>query len=261
MEIVKPLKGNSGCKILLMQKGNDLFVRKSSSSVEYNERLKDQFVKQNNFIDSSVFSPKTLSSGMHEDLFYFDMEYIQGESLCEFISNRNPNESVALINKIKKIYKTVNFSEVNRLVNEKISKLKHTSIAYDKILDYCADFDWNSLKISYCHGDLSLENIIIKDKKIYFIDFLDSFVDSMYIDLSKMILDLQFGWSWRFNNNFPFVKNTIILDSIKESLDPTEDSMINRLISLHLLRMLPYCSNNRTKTFIQKSLSTIENSL
>ena len=47
-------------------------------------------------------------------------------------------------------------------------------------------FNWGKVYKSPCHGDLTLENIIItEDKKLCLIDFLDSFYNSWMIDIAN----------------------------------------------------------------------------
>ena len=59
-------------------------------------------------------------------------------------------------------------------------------------------FDFSNVPLSYCCGDLTLENIMLDDnKQIYLIDFLDSFYDSWMIDVAKLLQDLELHWSYR----------------------------------------------------------------
>ena len=81
--LVKKLKGHSGCKVEL-HIDKDLerkFVRKISPNIEYNNRLKSQMKKQLLFRDAVLKTPKIYNFGTHDNMFYFDMEYISG---CTF---------------------------------------------------------------------------------------------------------------------------------------------------------------------------------
>ena len=82
------LGGYSGCKILLIEEesGCGGFVRKISSSKDYNIRLIEQKEKQKVFSSVIVRVPSVLDDGYTEDgLYYFDMEYIRGIALSERI--------------------------------------------------------------------------------------------------------------------------------------------------------------------------------
>lgn len=84
---ITDLGGHSGCKILLCEnEDNTVFVRKISGSADYNHRLKVQAEKQASYKSDSIKVPAVLGQGMTEDsLFYFDMEYVQGITLSEYM--------------------------------------------------------------------------------------------------------------------------------------------------------------------------------
>ena len=52
------------------------------------------------------------------------------------------------------------------------------------------------LPINICHGDLTLCNILIKNKEknIFLIDFLDSFLESPIVDMVKIRQDTKYKW-------------------------------------------------------------------
>lgn len=58
-------------------------------------------------------------------------------------------------------------------------------------------YPWDCVLHSECHGDLTLENMIIVKDNIYLIDFLDSFYDSWQIDYAKILQDIELYWHYR----------------------------------------------------------------
>ena len=75
--------GLSGCKLELLDNSS---LRKYSSSMEYNSRLSSQIEKQklfSNFILKNIDTPKIYDVNQDE-LYYFDMEYIHGESFYDY---------------------------------------------------------------------------------------------------------------------------------------------------------------------------------
>ena len=177
MKVIKQLKGNSGCGVFLIEdEERGLVVRKIAGSSLYSARLEQQYFKQKSFSHNLVKAPKIFKSGVNNDLFYFDMEYVKGESFHNFISTHTPAESLTILKSIFSIYK------------------------------------------------------------------------------SKVFSDLMFGWSWRKKNNFPFVKNIIILQELQANLTHAEKELHKRLICLHLLRALPYSKDALTEDFLKKSL-------
>ena len=53
---------------------------------------------------------------------------------------------------------------------------------------------------SFCHGDLTFANIIFHSNRLYFIDFLDSFIDSYLIDFAKLKQDLFYFWNLKIQS-------------------------------------------------------------
>ena len=80
---ITDLGGHSGCKVKLIEDTNKVFVRKITANAEYNNRLKKQMEKQEAYNNELLKAPKIYSYGIENELFYFDMEYIQGITLAE----------------------------------------------------------------------------------------------------------------------------------------------------------------------------------
>jgi thiamine kinase-like enzyme len=137
-------------------------------------------------------------------------------------------------------------------VEEKITDL-HLSTKYQVFKDYCLDYDWQKINKSYSHGDLTFENIIIRDGEIFFIDFLDSFTSSRVLDYSKLMQDIASAWSWRENTQSPFI-NLLLLDNIlKESVSTNILTASHKMLILNLLRIIPY-SSKKEEEFLYTSL-------
>ena len=83
------LIGHSGCEVLLICENGISKVRKISKDIEYNHRLKLQCEKQKKFKDSVILAPKVYSQGYIKELFYFDMEYVNGIKFNDFIKNNS----------------------------------------------------------------------------------------------------------------------------------------------------------------------------
>lgn len=234
------MSGHSGCQIFHISDKNGSRVRKVSSNLKYNERLKRQMVKQDLFNSSKIKKPNVIRSGFDKDgLFYFDMEYINGISFFEYIEK---NDIPSIKNKFEKILEYI--SENNEIgdnvssnIKEKIKSLQLPD-KYSFYKDYCLDYDWNKINKSYCHGDLTFENIIIFDENIYFIDFLDSFTDTKLIDYSKIYQELYSFWSFR-NKPKKFNIKYVILDEMI-LLEEYQRQAALRLLILNLLRIIPY---------------------
>ena len=258
--VIKQLKGHSGCKVTLYKKGNNRFVRKVSSSPSYNERLRRQMYKQASFESSHIKTPKILNSGEEKDLFFFDMEYIGGVTFSNYISSTTIQNSDLIMEKLLWLVDQGNDGN-DDFTNAIHDKIQHITdkVAFDgeSYKSYCLDFDWTNISIGACHGDLTFENILIYKSQIYLIDFLDSFVNTKYIDISKLLQDVMLLWSWRNSEKFPLVKNIYMYDKIMSRLDDKEKEIVKRLLVLNLLRILPY-ANEQSWTLVRDSLSFLK---
>jgi len=199
--------GLSGCKLNIL---SDNVIRKYSANQDYNNRLSVQIDKQNFFskrIFSNIDTAKIIKK-YNDELIYFDMEYIIGCNYREYFSvtSKKKIEKIFiaideyfdfLINNSKKYKPDVAKGKIkNKLLNFNNSQyyfLIEFAVNYlDKI-----DVD---IKKSFCHGDLTMTNILFHSQKIYLIDFLDSYIDTFVLDLIKLKQDLYYHWVLKIND-------------------------------------------------------------
>tara|TARA_R110000824_G_scaffold283247_2_gene471629 strand:- start:7917 stop:8744 length:828 start_codon:yes stop_codon:yes gene_type:complete len=266
MQLIRELTGNSGCKIHLFLKNEVFFVRKTSKDINYNERLVNQFHKQVSFNNLKVKTPVILEAGYSGGLFYMDMEYTSGLPLNDFVTQNHPRMCSKIISLILQRNQSCKFTPNTKKLKNKIKTIASQLVAESsfstnlvkechKKLTQLYDKNWSNLDLSFCHGDLTFENVIIRDNEVYLIDFLDSFVDNHLLDASKLIMDLIIGWSWRYSDNIPYVKNSLILSNIYKLYPDKDVDLIHKFIFLHLLRMYPYTSCLISKNKIELGLS------
>ena len=253
------MNGHSGCKVLLCEKNGKKYVRKISSSKEYNSRLKLQMQKQNDFNDFTLKVPKIYESGSVSDLFYFDMEFISGIPFHNYISLNSIDNIIPIIEKISNFLQKIPtyYADVTLDINNKVYSLKkNIPPSMLRYCDYCLDYDWSNTPESQSHGDLTFENILIYRNQVYFIDFLDSFIETKYIDYSKLLQDILLMWSWRNDEKTPFIKNMYLYNKILSDLSPHQIEITRRLLMLGLLRIVPY-SDKKTLNFLENKLQYI----
>jgi tRNA A-37 threonylcarbamoyl transferase component Bud32 len=246
--IIKQMTGHSGCKVFLCEENNQKYVRKISSSVDYNDRLQKQMKKQLLFRDSVLKVPKIYATGFEEGKLYFDMEFIKGVTFSNFISTNSPNNALPIFEKIIAYLGRQGHHETNVTSNieKKIESLTRSLESdYSKYFNYCLAFDWRKISTSMCHGDLTFENIIVYKSDIYLIDFLDSFIESKYVDYSKLLQDIILAWSWRNNVSPPIIKCMFLYSNLCKNLSGVEIEMTKRLLILNILRIIPYADENR----------------
>lgn len=272
--ITTELGGHSGCRILLCEpEDGNPFVRKISKDIDYNKRLINQKQKQENFKSSSIKVPLVLADGYtNSGHYYFDMEYIHGNTLAEYIKSIEISKVGEVVRKI-----ITGMSETSKdgVVEEerftnKITELGGQLFALEndvvnKALGLLKKHDWSLFSGSYCHGDLTLENIIIRNNDVYLIDFLDSFYDCWILDMGTLLQDAQLLWSYRHEENLSIntiirlmVFRDILIDEVKRVLGDEYIEIYYALL-LKIVRIYPYISdeetyiylNNKTKQLVE----------
>lgn len=265
METFK-LVGHSGCHLEVKEVNGKLVVIKTAKDKAYSERLKKQHEKQKGFRSKSFLTPLPLNSHYNEDgLFEFSMEYINGATLAEHLKKMaifsieeiaekflslipaeyhiDPDAKEIFVAKIKEIQ-----SKVDPTGNPALQKAFETLVAYQ----------WEYCIAGYCHGDMTLENVIWQDGDLYLIDFLDSFYDSWMIDIAKILFDVECLWSYRHelptdvNLNIRllifkrFIKQRVL--SLKEG-----EAVLNtiyHMVLMHLVRIFPYTQDEATRNYL-----------
>ncbi|MGM9926751.1 MAG: phosphotransferase [Bacillus sp. (in: firmicutes)] len=266
------LGGHSGCKIYLIESDDGRnFVRKISKDKDYNSRLQAQCNKQARYIGSKIKAPKVLRSGVtDEDLFFFDMEYVQGITLAEYIRNIEIGKIKGLVDALVENIdkeKYVRKNEANTIFIKKFSdlqlKLAGNNIVIDEALNLLMSHDWSQFSRSFCHGDMTLENIIVKNDELYFIDFLDSFYDSYLMDFGTLLQDVQVMWSYRKDKNVDMnlilrliVFRDLFIDSICEKNESLVKEVYFALLQ-KLVRILPYTNDELTWKFLLKKIKLV----
>jgi serine/threonine protein kinase len=265
MTKIKDLKGLSGCVVELFEDNfGRYFVKKTSADTSYNNRLKAQLSKQRLFENNYIKAPQVYDEGYDEQgKFFFLMEYISGVTFAEYINIYPFSQSVhffkmilegALGNNSKTFLKSV--TEIRLKIND----LKGKISGYIEWFEYLENNVPDSIPHSLTHGDLTFENIIISSKgEIYYIDFLDSFIDSPYIDLGKLNQELSMNWSIRNSDpdNFLLIKYNKLFKYFSEFCSANKFIRHLDFFSiLTLLRILPYSNTPSELKLINNCLNT-----
>ena len=272
---ITDLGGHSGCKILLCEKNNnEIFVRKISSDKNYNKRLAVQAKKQETYSNPNIKVPKVLQTGYTDDgLFYFDMEYVQGITMAEYIKTieigkvRSICESI-VNNIVSRDSENTDFDE--SIFTTKIASLKEklqpqNNPVINDAIELLNKHSWKRFRKTQCHGDLTLENIIVKDNQLYLIDFLDSFYDCWIMDISTIMQDVQTMWSYRHDEEAEIntklrllVFRDILMDTVKR-VSPEDYLEVYYALLLKLIRIFPYTKDKETYDFLNDKTKSIIN--
>ena len=206
-----------------------------------------------------------------EGLFYFDMEYIQGITMAEYMNTIE-------IGKVKEIVESIiadiipenneNPEVEEKIFRDKILSLKgklsyrNNTIIYDA-LDLLSNYAWKNFTKSICHGDMTLENIIVKNGQLYLIDFLDSFYDCWILDVSTLLQDVQTLWSYRFQQEINIntlirlkVFRDVLMDEVKKKTEKSVMDVYYALL-LKLIRIYPYTKDEKTYEFLNEKTKMV----
>ena len=269
-ELIKSLSGHSGCNLNLYKDNDKIFLRKDAGNISYNRRLKKQFIKQKKFNLDKVKTPKIFEYGINEDgVFYFDMEYINGITLSEYMKQIKIKEIVDLVTLLFEalpIKQGVISTKAQNVFQNKISdletKLDTSNANIKQSLLVLKEYDFSKVPLSSCCGDLTLENIIINMRGgAYVIDLLDSFYNSWMVDVAKLLQDIELGWSYRkqvrdFGLNLRLATaKQALFDNIL-SLEDGQIYLITiyHILLLNILRIYPYTKDKLTLDFLDNSL-------
>ena len=258
------LQGHSGCELKITPEGN---IRKVSSSVGYNGRLIIQAKKQDDFDGSLGISvPKVLSISTESDLYSFDMEYIRADTFSKFLFHedfttvRMEFERILLF--IKQSIKHEDYVDVTEEIYKKTASLTINMDA--NIRSFLRKIESTKLIApkGYCHGDLTFENILIA-KDMYFIDFLDSFIETPLIDMAKISQELNVYWSYRNASkiNGSIVSKMCGLNNLfmcmVDELGLEFKKTYRYLEILNLMRILPYTHDVRTYMLLKRAINKL----
>ena len=255
--------GLSGCSLELI---NDRVLRKYSPTTDYNSRLLSQADKQvvfGNRIYKNIDAPKVYDTQQN----YFDMEYIAGKSFEEFFSSASVNDVEFVVSTLFDYFDTListarSFDATNKILT-KIDSLKEKS-SHKKYIEFLRKYVEDNRIIvphTFCHGDLTFANIIFHKNRLFFIDFLDCYVDTFLSDLVKLKQDLHHLWAVR---NQDVYSNRIhqIYQYIWDKLEVRYESFMNEsfhiLDVMNALRIEPYLTSDDQRVILEGIVKSTE---
>ena len=255
--------GLSGCSLELI---NDRVLRKYSPTTDYNSRLLSQADKQVVFGDriyKNIDAPKVYDMQKN----YFDMEYIAGKSFEEFFSSASVNDVEFVVSTLFDYFDTListarSFDATNKILT-KIDSLKEKS-SHKKYIEFLRKYVEDNRIIvphTFCHGDLTFANIIFHKNRLFFIDFLDCYVDTFLSDLVKLKQDLHHLWAVH-NQDVYSVRIHQIYQYIWDKLEVRYESFMNEsfhiLDAMNALRIEPYLTSDDQRVILEGIVKSTE---
>jgi tRNA A-37 threonylcarbamoyl transferase component Bud32 len=257
---LKKIFGNSGCNIKVYVKNSNFTVIKKSTNKVNSNRLEKQFKKIKKFkkFSKKISIPKLYNFGRINNYFFYEMEFINGELLSEYLIANPFLDSIKIFNQIFQFIKKNKLNSFKNLENEKkilekidnlaiIFKEKKLYYKYKFIFKFLKKQNWSNIASSSCHGDLTLENIIIKRNNVYIIDLSENFIESYYLDYSKILFDFISNWSFRNNHNVSHLQyyslRKEIIKKILNNFSFKEKIKLKCFVLLDFLRVISYTNN------------------
>tara|TARA_R100001443_G_scaffold39845_1_gene53249 strand:+ start:1664 stop:2563 length:900 start_codon:yes stop_codon:yes gene_type:complete len=254
--------GLSGCKLELV----DGLLRKHSPYAEYDSRLIAQAEKQIVFskrIYKNIEAPK-----VHEmEVYWFDMDYVSGQNFEEFFSTASINDVEFVVLTLFEYFDTListarNFDASNKIL-KKIDKLKEKTshpIYLEFLRKYVKD---NQIIVphTFCHGDLTFANIIFHKNRLFFIDFLDCYVDTFLSDLVKLKQDLYHLWAVKNQNSYSIRIHQIykyLWDKLEDRYSSYMGKSFQVLDAMNALRIEPYLTSKRQNVILEGIVKSTE---
>jgi tRNA A-37 threonylcarbamoyl transferase component Bud32 len=224
------LKGFSGSKIQVIRSGQKTFVRKTAKDRSHNNRMQKEIEKMRRLSEISECSndfkiPNIQSVRENDDgLMVYELDFIPGESLDHCLYKLNSEKIKFFAKKIGKIIETISeksstsetnqhdfiLQKFNELISELNKKKDYTNLVTELFNEYKEKI--KNLKIdkisphnkpTFCHGDLSLDNIIItRQNQMYLIDPLHNDFENFMWDYAKVFQSSMTHWNLIKYNNF-----------------------------------------------------------
>ena len=255
--------GLSGCSLELI---NDRVLRKYSPTTDYNSRLLSQADKQvvfGNRIYKNIDAPKVYDTQEN----YFDMEYIAGKSFEEFFSSASVNDVEFVVSTLfdyfDTLISTARSFDATKQILTKIDSLKEKS-SHKKYIEFLRKYvEDNKIIVphTFCHGDLTFANIIFHKNRLFFIDFLDCYVDTFLSDLVKLKQDLHHLWAVH-NQDVYSVRIHQIYQYIWDKLEIRYESFMNEsfhiLDVMNTLRIEPYLTSDDQRVILEGIVKSTE---
>lgn len=282
------IKGHSGCLIDIIDKDDKLYVKKSSLDNKYFERLYKQGEKQQNDISaehSGIKVPTIYENKKSNDEAYILMDYIYAKNFVDYFENASSED---INNFIKKFINYIN-DEFEQCEKENISKNKFIT-KFESVVDNCmknnllCDPEFKDdmismlnkartvfimlpqeleISIGKCHGDLTFSNILFTTNKMYFIDYLDSFIETPVQDIVKLRQDTHYLWSLQmYDKKYDPIRIKMIFDYIDNKIDEyfkennkEYETYYFAFQLMNILRILPYVKEIKVRDFLMKHLN------
>ncbi|HXS07136.1 MAG TPA: phosphotransferase [Rhizomicrobium sp.] len=265
-------QGHSGARVEFHPDAK--LVRKTAAAPHANDRLQAQSEKQRRLFMLGLPFPRVLAERVNkEGCAEFDMQYLPGRSLADAVSKAaifDPGTVVKSVERMMWLFApAAGLPLAPHFFQNKIRAIaQEASGDVRQAAARLSALNWRGIPESPCHGDLTLENMLITTAKtVAFIDCDEAWVSSYWLDFGKLFQDIEGHWCLR-RLYAPQVPQAQRVNAIQK-MEPlgrafralaarTDTVLLERLpqlAALGLLRAIPYAKDPDTIAFICKRIA------
>lgn len=260
---VRLLSGLSGARVYLMtQDGRRWFVRKAAAQADGSPRLRRQAEKQKAWLahgDDLVRTPRILHEGEIEGRYFFDMDAVRGVDGVTYLRSADYDGVKEFTNRLCRYLTQVAAapplcdSTSRDLFDALFSRICAVQAATSRLgSDDAAAVllglervrKHGNLPPTWCHGDMTLENILVDEQGgIWAFDLLDAPYEHYWQDVAKLHQDLEGGWYLRHQPPIARCVTEFVGRRLQETtvqLDPDYAVLHPVLMAATFIRILPY---------------------
>lgn len=264
--------------------GGEYFVHKVATSGHQSLRLNAQRQKQERAawcLPSGFRTPKVYRHGDLDGQAFFDMEWVTGRAAPDYLATASVPEVRAFAERLAAYlqwaWSTPPLHEVGSRdildalqsrLDSIITRARSECLGYRTLvlLEYLRNQVLKpdltaSFQPSFCHGDLTLENMIVDTRgQIWLLDWLDAPYEHMLFDVAKLYQDIWAGWYTRtYRPIAPYVL-AHLTRTVRQQVNIVEQESVNHrklrevILATTFARILPYTSTHRDFEFVAQRL-------
>jgi hypothetical protein len=195
------------------------------------------------------------------------MEYVAGKSFDEFFSMASVNDIEFIVSTLFDYFDTLISTARNidatKQILDKLDSLKEKS-SYPKYIEFLRKYVEDNRMIvphTFCHGDLTFANIIFHKNRLFFIDFLDCYVDTFLSDLIKLKQDLHHLWAVRNQDVYTNRIHQIyeyMWDKLEVRYADYMTKSFHILDVINALRIEPYLTSDSQRVILEGIVKSTE---
>jgi tRNA A-37 threonylcarbamoyl transferase component Bud32 len=269
--------GYSGVDLTLIEWPHRAVVRKQARHVAQSERLRQQARKLAWAHAAGFRCPAVRDDGIEDGLYWFDMDYIPGESLANGLISGRAIDWPKVVGQVAEVllrfraYADAMLDPATFV--DKLADIRDRCAGRDVLrplrqrLDGAVGalvrLDWTCVPGSASHGDMTLENILLRpDGSLTFIDFDVPQQSSFALDIGKIYQDLLGQWFLRhlvlrdsravdlLNARLNLARAALHFDAEFAAMLPGGAGRMRQFAAFHLMRTLPYAADSAVPGFV-----------